>query len=154
MALLGVVGPLNCSANSGAYVDTSRNCSGVMFLVMARTFFSASAAITGSAVEGIGAGVTGVGVVGPSATPLPSGKSDMGAEEPSTGVGLTETGAGVGATTGCGTGLGATTGTTGVGVVDVGIRSGATGITGVGLDATTGTGATSGTGTGTGAGGV
>ena len=58
-----------------------------------------------------GVGGRGVGVVGPSATPLPSGKSDMGAERTgTTGVGITETGAGVGATTGCGTGLGATTG--------------------------------------------
>ena len=40
-------------------------------------------------------GATGVGVVGPSATPLPSGKSDMGAEK---------------------------TGATGVGAVGVGIR--------------------------------
>lgn len=92
MALLGVVGPLSCSANPGAYVDIPRSCSGVMFLVMSRMFFRASAAITGSAVEGVGVGVTGVtgvGVVGPSAIPLPSGKSDMGTEKTgATGVGV------------------------------------------------------------------
>ena len=88
MALLGVVGPLSYSANPGAYVDIPRSCSGVMF-------FRASAAITGSAVEGVGVGVTGVtgvGVVGPSAIPLPSGKSDMGTEK----TGATGAGLGVG----------------------------------------------------------